>query len=117
MAPVVEVLVDALGIGLTAVGGTLVLRRVPPIAGWVRRGLKPFACNLCCATWSTLALTVGLGVLGVLMGSTWAAAAWVAAAWMPAVAIATIGLHHADPPPPPALDLLPAPDEPWAAEP
>lgn len=102
--PVAAVLVDALVLGATAVGLTLVLRRVPPVAGWVRRGLKPWACNLCCSTWATLALTAALGLL--------TREPWTAGAWLPALAIATIGLHHADPPPPPELDLLPAPDEP-----
>lgn len=101
-ALVVEALADALLVGGAAVGGTLVVRRVPPVAGWVRRGLKPWACNVCCATWSTLALAVALAVLLV--------DAWVLGAWLPALAIATIGLHHADPPPPPELDL-PAPED------
>ncbi|MCB9565611.1 MAG: hypothetical protein H6710_00015 [Myxococcales bacterium] len=103
-AIVVEVLADALLVGGTAVGLTLVVRRVPPVAGWVRRGLKPWACDLCCATWSALMLTIALAVL--------LSDPWTMGAWMPAVAIATIGLHRADPPPPPELDLPALEDEP-----
>ena len=103
-AAVVEVLAGALLVGGTAVGLTLVVRRVPPVAGWVRQGLKPWACNLCCATWSTLALS---GALAAVLGDP-----WTMGAWMPALAIATIGLHHADPPPPPELELPALEDEP-----
>jgi len=74
----------------TAVGLTLVVRRAPLISGWVRAGVKPWACNLCCATWSTLALCAATGLL--------TRDPWTAAAWLPALGIATWGLHHADPP-------------------
>lgn len=33
---------------------TLVVRKLPGIRGLVERGVKPFACNVCCASWLTL---------------------------------------------------------------
>jgi len=93
----VSLLARAALVGSTGVGLTLVVRRVPPISGWVEREIKPWSCNLCCATWSTLALTIALGVAS---GDP-----WTAATWLPALAIATWGLHQADPPPPPDFGL------------
>ncbi|HHH28710.1 MAG TPA: hypothetical protein ENK57_10255 [Polyangiaceae bacterium] len=99
-------LLSALWISSSAVGLTVVLRRLPPIEGWVRRGLKPWACNLCCATWSSLAITAALCVA--------TADPWTLAAWLPALALSVAGLHHADPPAPPdfANLALPQLDEP-----
>ncbi len=77
-------------LGASGVGLTLVLRRAPGVSAWVRAGVKPWACNLCCATWSTLGLVV---VVGVVTGD-----AWTALAWLPALAIATWGLNQAEPP-------------------
>ncbi|MGE0789755.1 MAG: hypothetical protein AB7S26_29045 [Sandaracinaceae bacterium] len=91
------ILAHAALIAATAVGLTLIVRRLPPVADWVAQGRKPFACNLCCATWTTL----GTAVVHALATHD----AWIAAAWLPAVAIATWALHHADPPPPPAFVL------------
>lgn len=89
-------------LGATAVGLTLVVRRAPVVSRWVHAGLKPFACNLCCATWSTLALTVAAAAI--------TREPWAAAAWLPALAIATWGLHLAEPPALPDL-ALPALEE------
>ena len=89
-------------VGATAVGLTLVVRRAPVISSWVAAGIKPWACNLCCATWSTLALSVAAALL---LGD-----AWTLLAWLPAIAIATWGLHQADPPPPPDFGAAPMPE-------
>jgi len=82
----------------TAVGLTLVVRRAPGVWGWVRDGRKPWACNLCCATWSTLALSA-IAAFVTLAPLT------AALAWLPALALATWGLHQADPPALPDLGL------------
>ncbi|MFK7990883.1 MAG: hypothetical protein AB8I08_32990 [Sandaracinaceae bacterium] len=101
----VEVLTRAALVGATAVGLTLVVRKLPPVSGWVTRQLKPWACNLCCATWATLGLSM---VLSVLDGSVWAMGSW-----LPALAVATWGLNQAAPPdfelPQPETD--PSPDD------
>lgn len=85
-----EVLTRAALVGATAVGMTLVVRKLPPVSDWVARRLKPWACNLCCATWSTLGLSA---VLALLDGSVWAMASW-----LPALALGTWGLNQAAPP-------------------
>ncbi|MGE3632250.1 MAG: hypothetical protein AB7P00_20290 [Sandaracinaceae bacterium] len=101
------ILAHAALVAATGVGLTLIVRRLPPVAGWVAQGRKPFACNLCCATWTTLGMAV---VHGLVTHD-----AWIAAAWLPAVAIATWALHHADPPPPPAF-ALPEAEEPGSSD-
>lgn len=90
-------------VAATAVGLTLVVRRAPIVSGWVAADVKPWACNLCCATWSTLALTVAAAAI--------AGDARALVAWLPAVAIATWGLHQAAPPAPPDLDAIPLPED------
>jgi hypothetical protein len=39
---------------LAAFMATIVLRKLPVIRGWVERGVKPWACDACSASWLTL---------------------------------------------------------------
>ncbi len=52
---------------------TLVVRQFPYVHGWVERGVKPWACDACCASW----LTLGWRLTELCGAASWDAIAWV----------------------------------------
>lgn len=45
-------------VALSAASIVPVVRALPGIQGWVQRGIKPWACDLCMSFWSTIFTTV-----------------------------------------------------------
>jgi hypothetical protein len=67
---------DLVLVALFAAGLTHIFRALPPFRGWVFRGVKPWACDLCMSWWGAVLATsalrldeahglVGAGVLAV----------------------------------------------------
>lgn len=57
---VLDLLLMALLVGLSSAGLTIVVRHAPFIRGWVERGIKPWACDVCMTFWGVLIFTAAL---------------------------------------------------------
>lgn len=70
-------------LGLAAFFTTSAIRRLPVIAEWTLTGVKPWACNLCMALWTSLVWTIAARYdiappAYVAFVMTWAASAGIA---------------------------------------
>ena len=64
MIDALPVLLHAIVIGATAAGLVFAARTLAPVARWVDRGIKPWACDVCASFWATvLCALVYAGIL------------------------------------------------------
>jgi len=72
-------LTPALVVGLACYFTVGVIRALPPFRGWVARGTKPWACDLCMSWWTSIAWCLALWAAGyeVIGPATWAASGGV----------------------------------------
>ena len=64
--PVFDLTLYVVLVALSAASIVPVVRALPGVQGWVQRGIKPWACDLCMSFWSTIfTTTVWMRVAGL----------------------------------------------------
>jgi hypothetical protein len=94
-----DVLLSAVVLGAASAALVCIVRALPGVEPLIRRGLKPFACNLCMAWWSVLLLGAADLILDLTAGFP--------LSWLGGMAVSLLllrvlsePLHDFDPPPP-----------------
>ncbi len=84
-----ELLLTAVLVALSAVGLTVIVRNAPVVRGWVAKSRKPWACNVCMPLYTCAAVVGGLVLLQHDLR--------LLLAYLPAYALANITLDHMGP--------------------